>query len=335
MKNLYLHIGHEKTGTTALQIFFSQNQDYLKSEGVLYPVAGQAGIGGHIGLVNPLFYNETNKHLEFFKGAENYGMDQWDFLVDEIESYIGDTIVISAELFSSRLSEPSIKYIYDRLSNIKNTKTTIVFYARRHDELLESYFSTLVKNGSPRTLESLYQAAIKREKYFDYVKILNPWINQFGSESIILRLYDNKLLGNNIIIDFLHAIGKSGIAIDSSKYGKENTSLQPATAYLCSLVNRKIIGLGYFERTKKVSVLLRQIQNMFSDNAQHNEYSLLTDTQKKQLIAEYEQETRQLFTSLKADRYFPDITTTKSSVVNIHDVDWTPHLSELVSRLIE
>jgi hypothetical protein len=330
MKSLFLHIGYEKTGTTALQNFFSNKHTQLKQAGILYPLSGQAGVGGHFGLVNPLLHRETGRHLEFIASAEQYQIDQWDYLEDEINLYAGDTIVISAEHFSSRLNEPSIKYIYERLSNIKDTKTRIVFYARRQDELLESYFSTLVKNGSRRSLENLLQGAMKHERYFDYARILDPWINQFGRESIILTPYDNHLSGNNIITDFLHIIGKSGITIPISDDRNQNVSLKPSTAYLCSLIiqgTKHTINAGKFS---KISEIINHIQTITSGSDTLGTLTLLSRDERLSIINEFEQETRQLFSDLKSDRYFCNSLPEPTDAPSVTEVDWKPYLVDLV-----
>ncbi len=36
-KNLYLHIGHGKTGSSSLQTFLALNKDNLKEYGIFYP----------------------------------------------------------------------------------------------------------------------------------------------------------------------------------------------------------------------------------------------------------------------------------------------------------
>ena len=45
-----LHIGSNKTGTTALQKTFSKNYDALYGAGILYPVAGRGSSIRQIGL---------------------------------------------------------------------------------------------------------------------------------------------------------------------------------------------------------------------------------------------------------------------------------------------
>src|SRR6266508_5870907 len=51
---LYLHIGRQKTGTTAIQRFFDQNRERLKEIGVCYPLAVPFGGIAHHGLAHAL-----------------------------------------------------------------------------------------------------------------------------------------------------------------------------------------------------------------------------------------------------------------------------------------
>ena len=43
-KTLYLHIGMGKTGTTALQVFFSGNRKAMEKQGIAYPSLGKSKV---------------------------------------------------------------------------------------------------------------------------------------------------------------------------------------------------------------------------------------------------------------------------------------------------
>ena len=60
---LILHIGSEKTGTTAIQRFFKKNRERLIQNGIYYPLAPMVPDGNH--RWGPLFAN-NNDYIDDF-----------------------------------------------------------------------------------------------------------------------------------------------------------------------------------------------------------------------------------------------------------------------------
>ncbi len=88
-KTLYLHIGMGKTGTTALQVFFSGNRKAMEEQGVAYPSLGE--IEGAHHLLSP--------HVpRFLKNTWNFqSVDDW---APELATTDADSILLSSELMS-------------------------------------------------------------------------------------------------------------------------------------------------------------------------------------------------------------------------------------------
>lgn len=70
MTNLFLHIGLPKTGTTAVQNYFYQNQNILEDYGILYPKTGRITTKkygpNHQELIALLFEKDPSKWDDFF-----------------------------------------------------------------------------------------------------------------------------------------------------------------------------------------------------------------------------------------------------------------------------
>src|ERR1041385_6005831 len=118
---LYLHIGTEKTGTTAIQTFFRENRDALIERGVLYPQAG--GPQNHTGLAAAAMKPETINSLRTLLGVmsteqvEPYRQKFREALQAELSEHSGcHTTVFSNEHCSSRLmSDEEVHWLRDFL----------------------------------------------------------------------------------------------------------------------------------------------------------------------------------------------------------------------------
>src|SRR5687768_11764911 len=86
MKTIFLHIGSTKTGTTALQSFFSLNEARLKTAGIGYPRTGRSGVAHH-------------KLAEVILGRKTARRPVYRELREEIEAAPEQTFVLSSEVF--------------------------------------------------------------------------------------------------------------------------------------------------------------------------------------------------------------------------------------------
>lgn len=114
-KNLYIHIGLHKTGSTTLQHFLKINKNVLKKLGYLYAETGLVYSGHHN-------FSWNLKNDSRFK--EQYGC--FDKLQLEIDSISVNNIILSSEAFESLPPELVKQLKYEcRFYN-----TTIVVYLR-------------------------------------------------------------------------------------------------------------------------------------------------------------------------------------------------------------
>ena len=67
MSTVYIHVGTPKTGTSAIQVFFTKNRKLLKEKGVCYPDLGfdfpgiKSNRNAHC--LNAYIYDENHKRL--------------------------------------------------------------------------------------------------------------------------------------------------------------------------------------------------------------------------------------------------------------------------------
>ncbi|NOD37087.1 MULTISPECIES: hypothetical protein [unclassified Ruegeria] len=207
MKRLIVHIGWEKTGTTSLQAFMSNNCDKLENVGVHYPndrhltfVQGN----GHFPLAGAL--TNQNKQREFI--AEHKKIDGQVILSDFAShlKVVNKTTVISCEHLSSRVgSENEIKLLKDSI-DATGYEVKVVCYIRDPVSLAKSSHSTAVKVSKRDKLN--WDRVDPQNEYFNPVHRLRRWAEVFGKENVTVREYlPSKLVGGDICSDFCELIG--------------------------------------------------------------------------------------------------------------------------------
>lgn len=204
-KTLLIHIGHYKTGTTAIQSFFSKNRIQLQKQGVHYCQSSN-NHGKHSNLAFSLLKSLGVSTQLYGYNAENKATTLWQQLGKEIINAPCSTAVISSEEFirlgeyngSSKLLT-SINQYFKKLSiDIK-----VVAYFRGQNDHLESWYNQFIKmNYSTPTLGHTIRSL--ESIHYDYQKALSPWLEAFGEENVIARPYLSTTVDkNHLLKDFL------------------------------------------------------------------------------------------------------------------------------------
>jgi hypothetical protein len=223
-RSLVLHIGHYKTGTTALQDQLSHLRPALEDHGVLYPIAGQPvrGNASHSGLSFqelhragshlPFWYRTSSEFAEYTAGNAPPAREA---LSAEITASPADTVIISSEEFIRFGSDRGVPSEQTRkmLRSIAVDHLTIVCYVRRPDRYLESWYNQLVKMAIPiaRLSAAMMRDPQPGHRYYcnehtDVDRMIEYWASQVGCDEVIVRDYDH-LHNGNILDDFSAAIG--------------------------------------------------------------------------------------------------------------------------------
>ena len=206
---IFLHIGTNKTGTTAIQRFFNTQRDALKKHGVLYPTTACKGTAHHaLGIA--LGFGHDKKRTIGTQKAELQVLKK--ALKTEIEQSAPHTVLISAEnFFGVPNSIEPVKAFFSDFD------VRIVVYLRRHDYWWESAYNQSVKMVKKPAwnpgLEAYIRYSQKQHSNFGcYRTLVEQWTNVFGQSNIIVRPYEQQQNQPNIITDFLSAIGQAPLA---------------------------------------------------------------------------------------------------------------------------
>ena len=187
---IWLHIGSPKTGTTSLQGFLNDNQDYLRDNaGLNYVTAGRVNIAhnrlatqARIGEAQPIF----------------------DKIVEEVDAAPRMRHVISSEMLFNLYT--TRKFVQAVPEAMRGGRTRVICYLRRQDAYLEALYKQLLKNGRIAPDRAAFLADSRRMLSYDLV--LNAYAEVFGADNIELRPFSrDRLAQGDVVADFAAQLG--------------------------------------------------------------------------------------------------------------------------------
>lgn len=248
---VYLHIGMNKTGTSALQRFFARNQVSLARFGILYPITGQVG-EAHFELSHVLGFggrpNEQSKAyralsiwnglLNVRPGSHSFGLgvmarrlatrsfhlaksthanpgNSLDSLRKMFHAEVAESglpaVLCSSESFVKHGDVEAVRAFFEPLS------VRIVVYLRRHDFWWTSGYGQALKMvPSPpweMGIDGYLEYMCRRRVYVGrYLELLQRWSAVFGDDALIVRPYERQQNQPDIVSDFLRAIGRQDVS---------------------------------------------------------------------------------------------------------------------------
>jgi len=198
MRRIVVHIGLERTGSSAIQRFMAMNRVALRVMGVRYPRQlhpGETGRDKHHDLAAALL-----------GGASGAAQPDPDAAAEVFEHYLAQAgrqrlTVLSDE----RLGAPA-PHVATRLApHIGDRDTRIVVYLRRQDEWALSAYRAVITD--PRKTEARpladWLADPATRARMDYAAVLAPWEDAFGSGALRVMRYPHDI---PLIAGFLRAI---------------------------------------------------------------------------------------------------------------------------------
>ncbi|MHC5075807.1 MAG: hypothetical protein ACYTFM_05205 [Planctomycetota bacterium] len=271
-RELYIHIGTVKTGTTALQHFLDSNRDILKQKGFVYPL-DKDGRYAHYRLSWSL---RKKTGLTRWDWPEDIGEpdQEWRFAIKQITDYKG---IISSEHFFG-CNTKIISEIH-KITSEFNVK--IFVYWRRPDKLLDSWYSQRIK-GSEKVALPSYRQKFKSKEHLDI------WAKVFGKENILVRPYERtQLYKEDVVADFLHHVLGLELTEEFTLPEKEmNTRLHRIALEYKRMVN--LIPIAPREKRKIVNPL-RNISTVLMELGKKT-CPVFSPRQRLELIERYSKE---------------------------------------------
>lgn len=175
---IIFHIGMEKTGTDSFQRFCKDNSRALLSHGVLYPVHGPVFAGrSHRPLVACYL---PYRNLDM--GSLRARADVLRLLRRDIETTKPDTVLISAEHFSSRFGDAEIAQL---AQDFADYRCRIAIVIREHGAHIRSAYAQTISSGRTLSFEDYCNECLQpQNRYVRYRDTIVPWERAFGRDNM-------------------------------------------------------------------------------------------------------------------------------------------------------
>jgi hypothetical protein len=249
IKNIYLHIGLHKTGTSTIQHILGKQRNDLAAEGILYPIIPGSDklASNHSVPFFSMFSSRPERyHINILNGhttsesIKKLNEDYYNQLQQQISGFAGESMIISGE---------DISYLNDKeLLNLKRqlvlltcdeVQFTVIAFIRHPVELYRSRYLEKIKTGHDpkKVLDYPIEAEWKaNEETFD------RFMATFGQESFICRRFEDLLRKNdNLTVSFLKLIGYNGKLENFAAHDKTvvNKSLSYEPIILLTQIHQK------------------------------------------------------------------------------------------------
>jgi hypothetical protein len=242
MPKVILHIGMNKTGSSAIQTYLHSNRARLRDYGLLWPETGLGtkgqGEGYHYGLSTALGFTASRDSAA--KAADPG--DLRASLDAEIAACNPKTVVISSEFFVLRRPTASLAAFFNGLD------TRVVVYLRRHDSWWPSLYAQAIKTANQppwdRDFVSYRDHVLKlQQQHFRFGDLLEAMADVFGQDRLLVCPYEKQQLKPDLVTSFLHRIDASHISdlVPPDTRQRVNPSLSLHSLSLIDWVQRKAI----------------------------------------------------------------------------------------------
>lgn len=275
MKTIFVHVGSHKTGTTALQTFFSLNSALLRKKGgVHYLNTGRGGASPEC------------HHILALALRDQLPPDAVPFL-QEIESSDCSKFLISSEIFMEYHAAPKLREAF------RDYDVQLVLYVRRQDLRTQSEYNFAVKSAKCRFSGIIhdYYLCKQRLDFLNYHHHLEQYRAVFGHDHIWVRVHQPHPSENSIYLEFLEILGipwsdEFIVACDQ----RANRSLTLPCLEFKRLLNKTPLS---YEEDSRLSEELSKLSIQIEQECRKNQ-NLLSPPERFELVRQYQESNRRV-----------------------------------------
>ena len=242
-----LHIGTEKTGTTALQSALSSQRQYLSRNGVCYAKsAGNFNCRSLAAAFTQLRRRDDYIVQSGLTEPKRFAVWRQE-LLDEMREEITiardkcHTYLLSSEHFSSRLTGEAdgtdlANYLGSEFDDIQ-----VVCYLRRQDLMATSRINEGLRAGFPQRRFPRVTGGGALPQLYDYQNLIERWSTAFGAAAMRPRIFErSQLAGGSIVTDFSET--QLGLFLNQDEIKRSNVSLS-LTAQIALMMFNQAMGV--------------------------------------------------------------------------------------------
>jgi hypothetical protein len=273
MKKIILHAGTHKTGTTALQMFASQESELLRQSGIYYPKSGrphaQFQDGHHLLPWSAAGRQFDNPRLS--PGGAGSPTRVWSELLEEVRSRPEPVILLSSEEFSL-LTHEHVQTVAGFLSGFQ---VVPLLYFRRYDDYIQATYSTVVLGFGEKQTASEY--ADRMTDVLDYSRMVSAWRASFADTLVCRPFHRHTLISGSILCDILNPLGFDVSSNHLAAFARTNSGVAGNLVECARLLN--------MVRASEPSTLIRftNLSRWLYDG--HVSYEFLAPSARRTLIA--------------------------------------------------
>ena len=264
---IVLHIGTDKTGSTAIQKMLHWNRDKLKGLGWAYPKSGM------------MHYDHARLKLALDEGDIN----PFKSLKKELDESTCENVILSHEGFYT-LNADKLRLFSDYLESLGKGKVRVVLYLRRQDEMIESGMLQQIKTHEniPRLGDGDCMPFLA---HLDYSSVLSRWQADFGADNITIKPYGKEFFSDANAIYSGFAVDSLGLSEEEYKSLKipsrdPNPSIDAISAHVISFFNQLGLDRKFFD---SISDILLGLQS----EKPSNKAKLFSGDERELLLSRY------------------------------------------------
>lgn len=225
MKTLYLHVGHYKTGTSAVQKRFHEEASKLGDRGLLYPQAGRSegGETSHGRLSLSLAARHGFAPPPWYRGDLDVEA-AYAALEAEVEAAPQSRALISSEEFYQLALRDEAEAAFEELGRLlARFDVRPLIYLREPFALLKSWYNEVNKGPTGTRNFAMFYRNLNKD-FLAQNRAVDLLSRTFGADKVLVRGYRGA--GPDHLAGFLDAVGCPGALRDKSERVNEGTSLE-------------------------------------------------------------------------------------------------------------
>ena len=283
IRNLFIHIGQFKTGSSSLQATFYFHRNYLKRSGILYPEElenwhNHLYFSGNYTRMFPLWLEKKITEEEFFEKAEK----SKNHILAQLAEQDYEKAIISSEEFCHFNDKSKLTELFSDLREIAKNIKIIIYLRHQMSHIDSAYKQRVLSRTETRSFNAFFKEKMSKEDIeFDYKKILIEYAKIFGKENIIVRNFDSEhLIKTDVVSDFnkllniymAYSENTKNISpsaqnteffrITQSANSLDTISKQRITRVLRRKKMKNISGAKYFYNEKQI----KEVEDKFSED---------------------------------------------------------------------
>ncbi|UQB43259.1 hypothetical protein JX580_05125 [Thiomicrospira microaerophila] len=191
MRELWIHAGMPKSGSSALQVFLAKNSEKLKAEDLDYIELSDINDAknGQISSGNAALFARSllNENHEAFYNDTDDLQSKLYLLISNSSS---EKILLSSEFFAVVPPNKIEKLKNDLLK--KNIVLKFIYYVRRQDQfLMSSYMQRVKRHGCTDYPEDYILSNYKNIHFLKYYGYANLYVDVLGRENLYAFIYES------------------------------------------------------------------------------------------------------------------------------------------------